>query len=41
VTRIGVKEKMALGISTEEGKRPLPFEAYKLLAQILFESESQ
>ena len=39
VRRIGVTEKMAIGVSTAEGKLPLPFAAYKFLAQILFESE--
>ena len=29
---------MAIGVSTSEGKLPLPFAAYKFLAQILFES---
>ena len=38
VRRIGVTEKMAIGVSTSEGKLPLPFAAYKFLAQILFES---
>jgi hypothetical protein len=37
--RVGGKEKRNLGISTEEGKRPLPFAAYKYLAKVLFESD--
>ena len=39
VRRIGVTEKTAIGVSTAEGKLPLPFAVYKFLAQILFESE--
>jgi hypothetical protein len=41
VKRIGIKEKVALGLSNSKGKLPLPFEAFKLLAQILFKSEKQ
>jgi hypothetical protein len=37
--RLGGKEKRSLGISTEEGKRPLPLAAYKHLAKVLFESD--
>lgn len=36
--RLGVKEKDNLGLSTDEGKKPLPFSAYKYLAKVLFES---
>jgi hypothetical protein len=41
VKRIGVKEKVALGLSNSEGKLPLPFKAFKLLAQILFKVRSR
>jgi hypothetical protein len=37
--RLGGKEKRSLGISTEEGKRPLTLAAYKHLAKVLFESD--
>jgi hypothetical protein len=37
--RVGGKEKRLLGLSTEEGKKPLPFAAYKYLAKVLFESK--
>ena len=36
--RLAVKEKKAFGLATIEGKKPLPFRAYKYLAKILFES---
>jgi len=36
--RLGVKEKDKMGLSTDEGKKPLPFTAYKYLAKVLFES---
>jgi len=35
---VGGKEKRNLGISTEEGKRPFPFAAYKYLEKVLFKS---
>ncbi len=38
VRRIGVPGEMDIGISTAEGKLPLPFTIYKFLVQILFES---
>ena len=37
--RLSTKERKELGLSTTEGKKPLPFRAYKHLARILFESE--
>ena len=37
--RMGGNEKRSLGLSTDEGKKPLPFAAYKYLAKILFESK--
>ena len=36
--RAGIKQKNLLGIAVVEGKKPLPFQAYMYLAQILFES---
>ncbi len=36
--RLGVKEKGKMGLSTDEGKKPLSFSAYKYLAKVLFES---
>jgi len=36
--RLSAKEKKQHGLSTIEGKKPLPFAAYELLAKILFES---
>jgi hypothetical protein len=36
--RLGVKEKDKMGLSTDKGKKPLPFAAYKYLAKVLFES---
>jgi hypothetical protein len=36
--RLGVKEKDKMGLSTDEGKKPLSFTAYKYLAKVLFES---
>ena len=37
--RKGAQQKGELGLSLAEGKKPLPFAAYKLLARILFESD--
>ena len=37
--RRSTKEKKKLGLSTTEGKKPLPFSAYRLLAMILFTGE--
>jgi len=37
--RVLAKEKKKLGLSTIEGKKPLPFCAYEYLAKILFESD--
>ena len=37
--RTAAREKKKLGLSTVEGKKHLPFAAYRLLAKILFESE--
>ena len=37
--RTAAKERKNLGLSTVEGKKHLPFAAYRLLAKILFESE--
>ncbi len=37
--RKGAQQKGELGLSLAEGKKPLPFVAYKLLAKILFESD--
>jgi hypothetical protein len=37
--RVGGKEKRLLGLSTEDGKKPLPFAAYKYLAKVLFKSK--
>ena len=37
--RKGAAEKKELGMAATEGKKPLPFKAYKYLAKILFESE--
>jgi hypothetical protein len=37
--RTSAREKKDLGLSTVEGKKHLPFAAYRHLAQILFESE--
>jgi len=37
--RMGGNEKRSLGLLTDEGKKPLPFAAYKYLAKILFESK--
>ena len=37
--RLSAKEKKELGLSQVEGKKALPFEAYKYLAKILFESD--
>ena len=38
--RISAKERDELSLSQVEGKKALPFEAYKYLAKILFESEA-
>ena len=37
--RLAVKERKHLGLAATEGKKPLPFRAYKYLAKILFESD--
>ena len=37
--RLAVKERKKLGLAATEGKKPLPFCAYKYLAKILFESD--
>ena len=37
--RLAVKERKQLGLAATEGKKPLPFRAYKYLAKILFESD--
>jgi hypothetical protein len=39
--REGIKQKNLLGIAIVEGKKPLLFQAYMYLAQILLESDSQ
>ena len=38
--RLSAKERKELGLSTVEGKKPLPFKAYQYMAKILFESKN-
>ena len=37
--RLAVKERKQLGLAAIEGKKPLPFCAYKYLAKIIFKSD--
>lgn len=39
VRRTGAKQRKKLGLTTSEGKKPLPFKAFEYLARILFESD--
>ena len=39
-SRRGAQERKKLGVSTVEGKKHLPFKAYKKLAEILFKSDN-